>query len=133
SLAISPKAPFNVLAATSSGVLVSRDSGASWSTASGFGFFNTLVPDPADPAIVYAAAGSSCYRSTNGGTSWTATRVGPVNVVNALAIDPKAPATLYAGTSGGVYKSTNGGSTWALAGSDTGAARSVVLHPQNSS
>jgi photosystem II stability/assembly factor-like uncharacterized protein len=46
------------------------------------------------------------FKSTNGGTNWSAVNTGLTNTyVRALAIDPATPATLYAGTEGGgVFK-----------------------------
>ena len=58
--------------------------------------------------------GGGVFKSTNGGTNWTAINTGLTNTyVYALAIDPQTPDTLYAGTDGGgVFKSTNGGTNW---------------------
>ena len=53
------------------------------------------------------------FKSTNGGTNWTAINTGPTyTYIYALAINPQTPDTLYAGTWGGVFKSTNGGTNW---------------------
>ena len=73
-----------------------------------------MAIDPSNPATLYAGIDpDGVYKSTNGGTSWTAAKSGLTNAtVPALAIDPSNPATLYAGTYGGVFKSPNGGSSW---------------------
>jgi uncharacterized protein (TIGR03437 family) len=75
----------------------------------------SLAIDPSTPATLYAGTvNAGVFKSTNGGTSWTAVNTGLGNAwVTALAIDPSTPATLYAGIQGsGVYKSTNGGTSW---------------------
>ena len=51
------------------------------------------------------------FKSTNGGTNWTATGFTNGGGVEGLAIDPRTPSTLYVESSG-VWQSTNGGSTW---------------------
>ena len=92
------------------------------------------------PGMPYLSA--RVYKSTNAGTSWTASEnglptpedLGPVGSFNylysiaiSLVIDPVTPSTLYLGTTtawnvgyggdiptmeNGVFKSTNGGATW---------------------
>jgi hypothetical protein len=94
------------------------------------GELTDLVIDPTNGSIVYAVGGrtsnGTCrqiYKSTNGGTSFTA--INPSTVpstlcAGSLVMDPTAPATLYLGVSsptGGaqsavVYKTTNGGTSW---------------------
>ena len=80
------------------------------------GAVRALAIDPSTPTTVYAGVyyGGGVFKSTNGGTSWTAVNSGlPNTYINTLAIDPFTPATLYAGTSSrGVFKSTNGGTSW---------------------
>jgi murein DD-endopeptidase MepM/ murein hydrolase activator NlpD len=76
----------------------------------------SLAIDPSNPATLYAGTVGGVFKSTNGGSSWTATNSSPTNV-NALTIDPLTPDTLYAGTQGlglgtGIFKSTDGGTSW---------------------
>ena len=83
----------------------------------------SLTIDPSTPATLYAGtAGFGAFKSTNGGTSWSAVNSGlTARFVHTLAIDPSTPATLYAGTNGGgVFKSTNGGATWQPTGANFG-------------
>jgi hypothetical protein len=72
-----------------------------------------LVIDPLTPTILYAGTWEGgVFRSTNSGTSWTATGLTD-EYVYAVAIDPKTPTILYAGTDGdGVFRSSNSGTTW---------------------
>ena len=76
-----------------------------------------LAIDPATPTTLYAGthgSGKGAFKSTNGGSSWSAVNTGLTNMeVLALAINPATPTTLYAGTNGGgVFQSLNGGSSW---------------------
>ena len=86
-----------------------------WTTHGPFGeIVQALGIDPIMPSTLYAGTyGAGVFRSTSGGTDWTAVNTGLTNtVVQALAIDPLTPSTLYAGTGGGVFRSTNSGGTW---------------------
>ncbi|MBF0476590.1 MAG: hypothetical protein HQK59_12330 [Deltaproteobacteria bacterium] len=72
--------------------------------------------------IVYAGtdgnktSSGGVYKTTDGGTTWTATdstHLPPSDVVSSLAVDPANSNTVYAGTLwGGVFKTTNGGTSW---------------------
>lgn len=112
-------------------VYKSTDTGQTWK---GMGISNrymnvrALVIDPSNTAVLYAGVrmdlGNSpipkvagVFKSTDGGTSWTAMSNGLENIdVNALALDPVNPNTIYAGTRSGLYKSVNGGNSWNFAG-----------------
>jgi hypothetical protein len=90
------------------------------------GDLTDVVVDPTNASIIYVVGGDNCaqvYKSTNGGTSWTASNPSTVPAslcARALVMDPSTPATLYLGVqsqTGGtqsavVYKTTNGGSSW---------------------
>lgn len=80
------------------------------------------------------APGIGVYKSTNGGTSFTASNTGMGNVtVNALIQDPSSSTTLYAATSSGIYKTTNSGSSWALVSSVSGNYKDIRFKPTTSS
>jgi hypothetical protein len=92
-------------------------------------FIAPFVMDPTNPQILVAGT-YRVYRTTNGGTGWTAISadltgeaggaggVGAYgSVISALAIAKSAPATIYAGTTGydtssRVWVTTNTGSAW---------------------
>ena len=78
------------------------------------GAIRALAIDPVTPTTLYAGTYDGVFKSTNGGSTWTAVNSGLTNIwVNALAMDPTTLSTLYAGTdSGGVLKSTDSGATW---------------------
>lgn len=80
-------------------------------------FIMDFAIDPADDNIVFVAIGgfgtSHIYRTTTGGTSWTAVGAGLPDVpFNAVLIDPVNPNVLYAGGDLGVYVSPNRGGVW---------------------
>ncbi len=80
----------------------------------GGGSVTSLAVDPADPAVVYAAAAGSVYKSTDGGVTWQA-RLGPNHGL--VAVDPAHPAIVYAGGTT-IARSRDGGQTWRTVLSD---------------
>lgn len=112
------------------------------------GCTKALAIHPTDGNIVYAgAAGGGVWKTTNGGSSWTALTdlVIPDLATVSIAIDPSNTNTIYAGSGDGslatdglagtgLYKSTNAGASWAKVGA-TQLARTVnkvLVHPTNS-
>jgi len=134
-LAISP-ADSNVLLCSSNlGIYRSSDGAATWtSVLAGTG--TSVLFDPTNGNIAYAALGNpsgnainGVYRSTDGGQTWTLlTGSGANSLPSAdvgrieIAISPSTPTTLYVGiqrspanTAGnllGIYKTTDSGATW---------------------
>ncbi|MBI4460725.1 MAG: hypothetical protein HY648_11800 [Acidobacteria bacterium] len=79
------------------------------------GTVRALAVNPANAAVLYAGTvGGGVFKSTNGGSSWTAVNTGLTSLlVLSLAIDPTSSNTVYAGTiGGGVFKTTDGGAHW---------------------
>lgn len=104
------------------GVFVSEDGGRTWRSR-GSGLRTDLVayllPDPADPRVVYAAAApaSGISKSTDGGATWKAvdTSMAEWPWGRILAGVPGTGGTLYAVTGAGanrLYRSDDGGLTW---------------------
>jgi photosystem II stability/assembly factor-like uncharacterized protein len=98
------------------GSFKSTDGGVTWSRFP----FDVSAIDPQIPTTLYSAGFGEFVKSTDGGSSWTTTRLD--SPIICLAIDPQTPTTIYAGTTiysgttvtyrGGVLKSTDGGTTW---------------------
>src|SRR5262249_37387784 len=92
---------------------------------------------PTANALQRANGAISLVKSTDGGNTWRAGRVGlPLDNVSALAVDPLTPTTVYAVAAGrGVYKSSNGGASWTAsnAGMDNIEVRSLAIDPTNPS
>lgn len=100
----------------------------------GAGRLNFVRIDPTNNNIIYVGApAGGCWKSTNGGQSWTClTDFLPVIGCSDLAIDPSNPQVLYLGTgdqdggdspSIGVLKSIDGGLTW----NNTGLNFNIIL------
>lgn len=89
------------------------------------GRIRAIAVHPTDPNIVYiGAVAGGVWKTTNGGTSWTALHDFMENLaVCSIVIDPNNPNTIYAGTGEGffnldairgmgIFKSTNAGANW---------------------
>jgi photosystem II stability/assembly factor-like uncharacterized protein len=93
----------------------------------GIGRINCIAFDPGNSSVIYiGSAGGGVWKTTNGGTSWTALTdfVGSLGASDIL-VDPANPNTLYLATgdgdgrdspSIGVLKSTDGGASWSATG-----------------
>ena len=116
-----------------------------WDTVDRFRFAFSIVINPGDPRIVYAAVGANgIIKSKDFGKTWARADSGmkiigdgPIPVM--LAIDPNHPDTLFAGTGGAFagpnYRSTNGGTSWeVLAGTGrlANGATAVAVNPKSS-
>jgi photosystem II stability/assembly factor-like uncharacterized protein len=127
-LAIDPRTPRNVYAATGRGLYKSTDRGQSWHSLALDGDVERLAIDPQRPRTLYAA-GYDVFKSTDGGRVWRELKSGlevdpqipAIRRVQALAIDPHGPGNIVAATildvpsenrDAGVFRSTNGGRTW---------------------
>jgi len=78
------------------------------------GRVSDLAMDPVDSQRVYLArsgfGASRLYRSTTGGTTWTAVGAGLPNVpANSVAVDPLDSNRVFVATDIGVYESIDGG------------------------
>lgn len=105
----------------------------SWTSIGSFTRAYLIVPDPTNPATLYAQVNgpSRLIKTTNGGGSWSTVLFSPDGPeFVAVAVDPSSPSTVYAATDGEVafggalYKTTDGGSTWTL--KNLGLTRRVV-------
>jgi uncharacterized repeat protein (TIGR01451 family) len=126
--AVAPSAPNVVYAAANLGVYRSADGGASWQRAgearpsTAPNFTRTVVVDPTNSAVVYAATSNrGVLKSTDGGTNWTPANNGltsfnPQPATRAIAFDPSNASTLYVvatSVPAAIYKSVDGGANWA--------------------
>ncbi len=121
---VSPANADHVFVAGNGGFERSLDAGATWSTVHA-GEISDAVVDPADADTLYIAVrNDGIYKSTDGGTSWTALAAGPTGGDAdwlRLAIGQNGASGsnfVVAKQSGTLYVSTDGGTSWAtLAGS----------------
>jgi photosystem II stability/assembly factor-like uncharacterized protein len=128
----------------------------SWTTlgpapTSGFagatGRVSAVIASPTNPSRYFAAgADGGVWRSTDGGTTWTAlTDQLPTTAMGALAFHPTNEQIIYAGSGEanfanhsrhglGLYRATDGGDTWSLLGSETFGGRCfsrIAIDPQS--
>src|ERR1044072_7959900 len=109
----------------------------------------SLIIDPVNPDIMYAAAvAGGIWKTTNGGNSWAPLNDFLANIaVTCMAIDPSNPNILYAGTGegffnadgvrgAGLFKSTDAGANWTrlpstINNTDFFFVNDVVVSPSN--
>ncbi|MFN7941145.1 MAG: hypothetical protein U0X73_06075 [Thermoanaerobaculia bacterium] len=113
-----------IYAGTENGRIQRTDNGtatpATWSNVTGNfpgGLVTDVASDPSAPLTVFATrgefGGAKLYRSTAGGTTWTAVGAGLPDVpANAVAIDPLDPTRIFVADDVGVFVSRDGGDTF---------------------
>jgi photosystem II stability/assembly factor-like uncharacterized protein len=138
-LAVSSDAPDTIWVGTvSSGLLVSRDGGASWQKVAGVPSEAPLTfikQDPRQPARLYVGTKQTLYLSRDGGETWQRRGGGlPFGEYYSVVINPQDSDEILVGNAyqndaggavtlsgGGVYRSLDGGATWQRL--DNGEAR----------
>jgi IPT/TIG domain/S-layer homology domain len=129
-IAIDPLAPSTVYVATGDGIWKTTDGGCSWGPSNGnlppgpHGVGSVIV-SPTDEGVVFAflTFPGKLYRSSDGGTSWTAVLSLFMDPnVHQIGFDPADPLVAFAASStfnevtaesgGAVYRSADGGLTW---------------------
>src|SRR5262245_5260227 len=130
-LAIHPKNPKILFAATSAGVFRTTDGWKTWTTAIEAPTFPNgrrnefwdVQFHPSDPSVVYAATRTHVYRSVDTGQTWSSPLTGglpasPSSTRIRLGVSPAAPDTVYVlyaapdGFSIGLYRSDDQGDTF---------------------
>jgi hypothetical protein len=106
----------------------------------GLGRINTVAFHPTDANTIYIGAPSGgLWRSTDGGTTWTALTANlPTLGVSSVLVHPTTPTTIFVGTgdrdagdateNGNFYRSTNTGGSWTQITSSSGVIAGRV-HP----
>jgi len=70
-----------------------------------------------DGAVYAGCEPSMIFKSSDGGSSWSAVNIGPSpDASREMAIDPQTLSTLYASTYTKLFKSSDGGSSWSSVG-----------------
>ncbi len=121
-------------------LLVSNDGGQTWSIVPGAnpapwpawgntgGRVTIIYIDRGDANFILIGTDNGVWRSTNGGTSFTAT-TGTSGYVSGFMVDQSSAVgtrTCYVGTSAGVFKSVNEGSAWAAANTGLSTPANVL-------
>ncbi|HBL29347.1 MAG TPA: hypothetical protein DD490_21150 [Acidobacteria bacterium] len=134
-----------VLVGTRDGVARSADGGATWQQiplSPAPDTLHTLLRDPRDKRVLYAAGWQARFKSRDGGLTWTLLddpAAHSQQSVRALALAASAPDTLYAFASGFLqsvcWRSRDGGATWEERGAAPGAlfldSASLLVDPRN--
>ena len=113
----------DLVAATGSALIRSRDGGCTWTVSDAFpGLWVTgLAPHPTEERRLYASTGrpaatNALYRSEDSGETWTATALRGEAVLTSVRVAPSDPRRLYVtGTRGYalfLFHSGDGGETW---------------------
>ena len=111
------------LGTTNSWIYESSDSGSSWHRLSKLNaqddlVIDHIVVDPANPAVLYAAAwalghsGGGLWVSRDGGRSWVEEMGLHGQSIRAFVLAPSNSQVLFAGTLEGVFRSEDGGAVW---------------------
>ena len=146
-VAVDPSAPATVWAGNANGFGIARslDSGATWQSANGnlpsvtsggstfFPAIDSVAVAP-DGSAVYLATPVGLFRSTDGGTNWTALETGlnELDFHSVAFLPGQPPGTVLAGGhAGGVYRTTNAGADWSASsqGLNESLVTEVVANP----
>lgn len=120
-IAVHPKKPDILYAATNEYVYKTRNGGETWEALTkGMSHSRVIaiVIDPELPANVYLGTkGDAVYKSYDGGGHWSSQRNGLedvtiTSVVHQLVVAPDNHRHLYAATSMGVFETRDGGESW---------------------
>ncbi len=110
----------------SGGLYLSSNKGQSWTVSSGTETLpqtscSAICIDNTNDQIIYLCLGDAdyysndfgIYKTTNGGTTWTAANTGiSTRMAVEILMDPVNNQRLVAATSSGVWRTTNGGTSW---------------------
>src|SRR6185437_16012960 len=119
------------------GIARSTDEGTTWNLAN-TGLQTTACRsigfDSVNPGVVFAAAPSGVYKSSDAGATWTNVKaVADVQQTGyfRVLVDPVTPTVVYTVDPDTYYKSTDGGSTWAAlnSGINPGTQPALAVDP----
>jgi len=72
-----------------------------------------VVCDPGSPNVIYATSWAGLFRSSDGGSTWSAPADGlPVDANSVSVLAPGATQTIFVATAAGVFVSADGGDSW---------------------
>jgi len=121
-LAVDPVNPSNAYALLEGGAFYqSSNGGVNWRTAGAslpqaVVSISQIAINPQTPTTLYAWAGYTIYRSTDGAQTWQPLTIpNTYSSASAFALSPSQPNVIYASGPppfGPIFKSTDGGSTW---------------------
>ena len=102
-----------VYAVSRSGVYRSTDHGDHWEKNDTWAEGDILAMDPNNTDILFAGSYDRCFKSTDGGVTWTFYTSGLFGgTCETIVIDRENPETVFLGNPAGFFKSVDGGATW---------------------
>lgn len=118
-IAVDPKNPRHIFAATRYGLYESRDRGTSFvrifpGVTKAETDTREVIYDPHRPGTLYLGTGKGMFVSRDNGLSFSKHGFVPEVAVNKVAIDPVDPRYIYVATTSGMYRSNDGGETFGL-------------------
>jgi photosystem II stability/assembly factor-like uncharacterized protein len=118
-LAQSASNPAIFVAGTLLGVMLSKDSGQTWSRISDpsnleMQGITAVAIDPTDPKLIYAGTTHLPWKTTDGGATWSSIHSGMIDDsdVFSIYIDPHTPKNVFASACSGIYCTFNRGAMW---------------------
>ena len=134
-LAFSASNPKRFVAGTLRGVMLSDDSGRTWTRISDpqnleMQGITAVAIDTKDPNVIYAGTPHLPWRTTDGGKTWSSIHAGMIDDsdVFSIYIDPSKPNDIFASACSGIYSSMDRGDAWhKLMGIPNGSRRTHVV------
>jgi photosystem II stability/assembly factor-like uncharacterized protein len=134
-LLVSPFDPTIVYAANAQDLQFTADAGQTWHTLPAGprpGGAFALAAHPSLPGQLLAGTtGAGVYRSTDGGTTWTASGRGLVNTAVVEVAFDDMDAAIFVAEASGIFRTLDGGAHWDLTSFNGGAALSVADAPSD--
>ncbi len=129
--------PNTLLAGTTHGVWISKNSGEDWEKVSSASMpinIDSLAIDPRNTSTIYAGTWWRAYKTTDSGKNWRLIKDGMIDDsdVFAITIDSRNPNNIISSACSGIYESTNAGEKWSkIQGipSQSRRTRDILQHP----
>ena len=118
--------------AAGNGLHRSTDGGATWRILTGWQSMEVLsvLPDPADSALIYVATPWGVFRSTDDGTTWQERMQGMRRwFVRDIQVDARSSGSLLAVAEDDIYRSNDRGEHWTPFGLARGHMLAMLQHP----
>ncbi|MDQ2774429.1 MAG: YCF48-related protein [Acidobacteriota bacterium] len=134
-LTFAPSNPAEFIAGTVRGVMLSADSGKTWTRISDpnnleMQGITSVAVDPKDPNTIYAGTSHLPWKTTDAGKTWESIHSGMIDDsdVFSIYVDPSQPSDVFASACSGIYASVDRGDSWRkIAGIPNTSRRTHVI------
>ena len=134
-LTAAPSNPSEFVAGTVRGVMLSADSGRTWTRISDpnnleMQGITSIAIDPKDPNIIYAGTSHLPWKTIDGGKTWESIHSGMIDDsdVFSIYVNQEQPSDVFASACSGIYASLNRGDSWRkIAGIPNTSRRTHVI------